>query len=232
MPDCGRIDTRSPCQPRELGVLTENVGKSEQLPGSRQDARCRHISNFYPTSLARKTLYLVLRNISPVIKEPPPFSSRPHSKSKPRVFLVRRPHQSNGSITGPNEEPRDVSLLNKTYACNYQLMHARFIKTTTSTVETARGCRMSANLQSPCQKSAWEAAFQLAVAATHAPCTIVVDVVFVLRMLPLSPLQHADVLSPNPPRPLSLLFSCGPLPLSCLPNRSVNASYLGALLDA
>jgi len=46
---------------------------------------------------------------------------------------------------------------------------------------------MSGNVQSPCETSAWEAAFQLALAATHAPCTVVVDVVFVrVSRLPLA----------------------------------------------
>jgi len=111
-------------------------------------------------------------------------------------------------------------------------MHARFIKEITSVVETSHVCRMSGNMQSPCETSAWEAAFQLALAATHAPCTGVVDVVFVRRMLPLSLLQHAAVLSPHPSRPLSLLSPGGSLPLSCLPTSSVIASRLAALLDA
>jgi len=87
-------------------------------------------------------------------------------------------------------------------------------------------------MQSPCETSAWETAFQLALAATHAPCTVVLDVVFVRRMLPLSLVQHAAMLSPYPPRPFSLLSPCGSLPLSWLPTRSANASRLGALLDA
>ena len=85
---------------------------------------------------------------------------------------------------------------------------------------------------SPFEISAWEAAFQLVLAATHVPCTVVLDVVFVRRMRPLSLLQHAALLSPYPPRPFSLLSPCGSLPLSCLPTRSANASRLGALLDA
>jgi len=115
---------------------------------------------------------------------------------------------------------------------NYQLIQARFIKKTTSIVESLHGCRMSGNMQSPCGTSAWEAAFQLALAATHAPCTVVLDVVFVRRMLPLSLLPHAALLSPYPPRPFSLLSPCGSLPLSCLPTRSANAFRLGAFLDA
>ena len=86
-------------------------------------------------------------------------------------------------------------------------------------------------MQSPCESSAWEAAFQLALAAAHAPCTVVVDVVFIRRMLLLSLLQYVAVLSPYPPRPISLLSPCGSLPLSCLPTSSVNVSRLGALLD-
>jgi len=66
---------------------------------------------------------------------------------------------------------------------------------------------MSGNMQAPCETSAWEAAFQLALPATLAPCTVVLDVVFVRRMLPLSLLRHAAnanvvALSPSPFFPL------------------------------
>ena len=90
---------------------------------------------------------------------------------------------------------------------------------------------MNGNMQSPCESSAREAAFQLALAANHAPCTVDVDVVLICPMLLLSLSQHAPALPPYPPRPFSLLSPCGSWLLPCLPIRSVDASPLGALLD-
>jgi len=62
-------------------------------------------------------------------------------------------------------------------------MHGGFAKNISKTrfrVETSHGCRMSGSSQSP---SSWEAAFQLALAGTHAPFTVVDDVVLDRRML-------------------------------------------------
>ena len=49
--------------------------------------------------------------------------------------------------------------------------------------------------------SPWEAAFHLALAAIHAPSTVVTHVVFALQMLPPTFLQHAAALPPYPPTP-------------------------------
>jgi len=66
--------------------------------------------------------------------------------------------------------------------------------------------------QCPCQTSPWEAAFHLALAATHAPCTTVVHVVFTRRMLPPSLSQHAGLCPPTllAPFPSRSLAAHGP----------------------
>jgi len=64
---------------------------------------------------------------------------------------------------------------------------------------------MSGNTQSPILSSAWEAAFHLALADTHVPCTVVIDIVFVRRMLqPSLAAAHCllATLPPSPPFPL------------------------------
>jgi len=73
---------------------------------------------------------------------------------------------------------------------------------------------MSGILQSPFRTTAWVAALHLALAATHAPCTFVVDVVFIRRMLPLSLSQHAAALPPYPHTTL-IPFPSRPLAAYC-----------------
>jgi len=56
----------------------------------------------------------------------------------------------------------------------------------------------------PHKTSPAEAAFHLPLAATRAPCTVAVHVVFARRMLPPSLLQHAAALPTHPPCPALL----------------------------